>query len=174
MAKEIKGNVQENTVADASAKTTSADRNNAYKALLDWITAQENVPSAVMEAAKAVRPSYFGIAFSRGTGDGLNPAYRRLLALNNGTTPEIGTSWDEKELFLAHKFGRTEARDWCKELIKYTCEQPRAWVQCDINTAGERIYTLVAVQDTVPEGWKGYIPAELTADGKSVPSGSKK
>ena len=153
-----------------TVKAETIARNEAYKALLDWVTAQAKVPENVLEAAKTIRPSYFGLTVTGTTGDGLTPAYRKLLALNNGALPAIGTTWTEMELFEAYRFGRTEAKNWCNELSKLVCDQPRAWVKFDIT---ERTYTLVAVQDTVPEGWGGYIPKELSADGKAVQASKK-
>ena len=148
----------------------TALRNAAYKVTLDWLTKQDNVPADVMEAAKVIRPSYFGLAAVGSTGDGLTPAYRKLLALGNGKLPAIGTTWTAMDLFTNYRFGATEAKNWSNELSKLPAQgQKAAWIAIDREA---QTYTLVAIQDSVPDGWKGYIPARFN-DGKAVQGGAK-
>jgi hypothetical protein len=156
----------EATTETVKLNEATVTRNKAYKDLLDWLTKQNNVPAEVLESAKVIRPSYFGIASTGSVGDGLTPAYRKLLALGNGKLPVNGTTWTEMELFTLYRFGATEAKNWCNELAKLAVTgYESAWVKFNIT---ERSYTLVAVQNSVPEGWKGYVPAQYTDTGKAV------
>jgi len=154
-------------MAEVSASKVKAD---AYKKILDFVMASSGVPPEVLDACKIVRPSYFGITSSGNTGDGLTPAYRKLLDLTAGH-PMSGDTFGEMELFEKYRFGRTEAKNWTNELIKLTIlDRPRVWIKFLPTT---REYTIVSIGNDIPEGWNGYVSKELTADGKARQNGEK-
>ena len=165
---------KDETVAPVVTKDATVTRDRAYKTLLAWVTAQTDVPADVLTACKTVRPSYFGLGNVGAKGDGLTPAYRKLLALGDGNMPANGTTWTEMELFTKYRFGRTEAKNWCNELAKLPCDDPitypRIWVKFNVT---ERSYTLVSVDNSVPMGWVGYVPKDLSTDGKAVQASNK-
>jgi len=149
-------------------KAETLARNNAYKALLDYVTNTANVPEEVLNACKVIRPSYFGLTGTPMTGDGLTPAYRKLLSLT--ANPTAGDTWTEMDLFEKFRFGATEAKNWCNELVKLPVDgKPLVWIKFNRT---ERTYTVVAIQNETPEGWNGYLPKTLN-NGKAKQATAK-
>lgn len=130
-------------------------KQDAYKTMLDWLTKQD-APEDVLEAAKTIRPSYFGLS-GPGTreGDGFNPAYRNLFALV-GNAPKAGDTFILDDAFSKLRFGAREVHKMVHNLVKYPCEgSPIVWVKEDHDT---ETYEIVAVQNEVPEGWDRELP----------------
>lgn len=132
-------------------------KQKAYTDILDWLTKEaKNVPAEVLEAAKQIRPSYFGIGgFGVREGDGLNPAYRRLKALfPNGY--KVGDSFTDLDAFQTNKAGARDVHIMCHDLIKFPVEsEPIVWIKEDHDSG---IHTIVAIQNEVPEGWDQKLP----------------
>ena len=132
-------------------------KQEAYKKLMDYLTKEvKNLPEDILDAAKIVRPSYFGIG---GLGDretdGLNPAYRQLKQLLPGGI-EAGLSFTLDEAFTTLRFGAREVHKMVRNLIKYPCEaSPIVWIKENTDTEE---YTIVAIQNEVPEGWEADLP----------------
>lgn len=131
-------------------------KQEAYKKIMDYLTANKDLPADILEAAKIVRPSYFGLG---GLGDretdGLNPAYRQLKQLLPGGI-EPGLSFTLDEAFTTLRFGVREVHKMVRNLIKYPCEaSPIVWIKENTDTEE---YIIVAIQNEVPEGWEADLP----------------
>lgn len=132
----------------------------AYKEMLDWLTMEaKNVPAEVLEAAKIIRPSYFGLGgFGVREGDGLKPAYRNLMKLFDGKLPEAGESFTLTDAFQKLRFGTKEVARMIRYLIKEPiASSPIVWIAQN----GEE-YIVEAVQNEVPEGWDKALPIAYT------------
>ena len=145
-------------------KETTKIRNDAWKKLMDYVTKSEDVPDFIMDACKTLRPSYFGIVGNPGESDGLTPSYRKLLSIC--PEPALGTVFTSLELFQKFRFGRTEAKNWCNELVKHPTPagKPLVWIRY---APKEDTYTIVSIGNDIPENWTGYVPAHLNG-GKAV------
>lgn len=132
-------------------------KQEAYKKILDYLTKEAtDLPADILEAAKIVRPSYFGLG---GLGDretdGLNPAYRQLKQLLPGGI-EAGLTFTLDDAFTALRFGSREVHKMVRNLIKYPCESsPIVWIKENPDTEE---YTVLAIQNEVPEGWDADLP----------------
>lgn len=154
MAKNDK--VTEQKAKNEISEQTKA-KQDAYKKIMDYLTKDvTDLPAEILEAAKIVRPSYFGLG---GLGDretdGLNPAYRQLKQLLPGGI-EVGLSFTLDEAFSALRFGAREVHKMVRNLIKYPCAaSPIVWITENTDTEE---YTIIAIQNEVPEGWTADLP----------------
>jgi len=147
------------TIVEATVTITENGKvkQDAYKTLMDWVTAQTDLPADVLASAKTIRPSYFGISAVGGTRetDGLNPAYRQLKALFTGGV-EVGLTFTLDEAFSTLRFGAREVHKMVRYLVKNPCEgSPIVWIKEDLDT---ETYTVAAIQNEVPEGWEADLP----------------
>ena len=166
MAKKTENAVTEQKAKNESTETTKAKneiteatkaKKDAYKKIMDYLTKEtHDLPAEILEAAKIVRPSYFGLGnIGDRESDGLNPAYRQLKQLLPGGI-EPGLTFTLDDAFTALRFGSREVHKMVRNLIKYPCEaSPIVWVKENVDTEE---YTVVAIQNEVPEGWTADLP----------------
>ena len=70
----------------------------------------------------------------------------------------------EDELFKAYRLGRGEMKALLKRALRNSPKEKRPWISFDDERG---IYTLVAVGETPPKDWKGYVPEEKKEEPKA-------
>ena len=155
-------------VSSESGELTAGQlKGKRYRESLELIikyAVDNKAPEAVINAAKTIRPSFFGIAGGGGRGGFAKAEFtadqRRvatLFGVENIDELEEGATCDEMDAFKALKMGRREMHVLSINLIKYPGEKNRVWIDFD---ADEGVYAVSAIGPDAPEGWTGYLPKE--------------
>ena len=160
----------DDTEADGEGEGKSsgkrAVRNAALEKIIKYLQDNE-APEDIIEAAKVVRPSYFGIV---GGGNGgfqkqeFTADQKRLAELVGKDSYDevaVGDKFDEMTAFQKLRFGRKDINGLIKHLIKNPGEKTRAWLEYDVDTG---ITEVVAISDETPADWKGYLPTSAASD----------
>lgn len=156
----------EGDAEEGPKNTKRAERNAALEKIIKYLETSK-APEDIIEAAKIVRPSYFGIT-GGGTGGFQKQEFtadqKRLAELvgkDSFDDVAVGDKFDEMTAFQKLRFGRKDINGLIKHLIKNPGEKTRAWLEYDVDTG---ITEVIALGDDTPDDWKGYLPTSAAAE----------
>ena len=132
---------------------------DAINAIAEYAKEHEaELPKEIVENAKILRPSVFGLG---GNGGFVKAEYRawqsklmQILNVKSFDEIKVGAKFDEMAVFMAIKAGRREMRQICIDLIKTPGEKPAIYVKFDADKAE---YTVAGIGEE-PKDWDGYKP----------------
>lgn len=156
----VQGNVSElSPKAQKKAEKRKA-RKDAMEIVLTFIADEKNkVPENVVEAAKKIKPSFFGITSGGGFAKKEHPAHVeklfKLLGITSFEEIKVGAHFDEMKAFQTLKVGRGEMHKIAVNLIKKPDDKGAVYMDFD---ADKGIYSIKGVGEE-PEGWTGYRPS---------------
>ena len=140
-------------------------RKDAMDIVLTFIADEKNkVPAEVIEAAKKIKPSFFGITSGGGFAKKEHPAHVeklfKLLGVDSFEKITVGAKFDEMKAFQVLKVGRGEMHKLSVALIKKPDDKGAIYLDFD---ADKGLYTIKGIGEE-PEGWTGYRPSANDGD----------
>lgn len=132
-------------------------KKDAMEIILNYVSDEKNkVPAEVLEAAKKIKPSFFGITSGGGFAKKEHPTHVeklfKLLGVDEFEKIKVGATFDEMKAFQTLKVGRGEMHKMSVLLIKKPDDKGAIFLDFD---ADKGVYTIKGIGEE-PEGWTGY------------------